>query len=479
MSYPKVQLFIDGRWKDGNSGEEKDVRNPLNEGIIGTVAFADEANFREAAESAERGHAVWSKMSAFERSKILRRAAELLRERIDTIARILTLDEGKPLIESRAEVNSSADLLDWFAEEGRRTYGRIIPSRGTSIQQTVVRRPVGPVIGLTPWNFPMSQIVRKLGPALAAGCAVVIKGPQEAPGSPAQLFKALQDAGLPAGAANLIYGNSAAISNYFIPHPIIKKVSFTGSVPVGKQLAALAGMHMKRATMELGGHAPVIIMDDADIDLAATVSVAMKYRNAGQVCNAPTRFLVQDRVHDRFVEAMSKRAGKLKVGDGLSHDTDMGPLFSRKQVSTMEALIEDAVHHGAKVETGGRRIGNQGYLFEPTVLTGMTPAMRAMNEEPFGPIALISRFSDLDEALVEANRLPFGLASYAWTKSANSVHRISSTVRAGMLSINHQGLGIPETPYGGILESGYGYEGGTEALEPYTITHFISHETAA
>lgn len=478
MSYSDVQLFIDGTWCDGADGARRDIINPATEDTIGTVARVAPADLERAVAAVQRGFGVWRAMSSYDRSKVLRGAATLLRQRVARIAPLMTMDEGKPLAEATAEVNSCADLLDWFAEEGRRTYGRVIPSRALAIRQMAVRVPVGPVVGFTPWNFPMSQIVRKLGPALAAGCSIIIKGPEDAPASPAELFRALQDAGLPEGVANLVFGDSAMISEYLIPHPAIRKVSFTGSVPVGKKLAALAGAHMKRVTMELGGHAPVIVAADADLPTAAARMVAAKYRNAGQVCNAPTRFLVQDAVHDDFVAQYVGRVEALTVGNGLDAGVTMGPMFSPRQIKSTEALIEDALSKGARLETGGTRHGNKGYFFAPTVLSRVTTDMRAMNEEPFGPITLISRYSELPEAITEANRLPFGLASYAFATSARTVDEISRGVEAGMLSINHQGLGLAETPYGGIRESGYGYEGGTEALEPYTTVQFISHDTA-
>jgi succinate-semialdehyde dehydrogenase/glutarate-semialdehyde dehydrogenase len=478
MRYPDTRLYIGGNWREAAGAMTLDVHSPINGEAIGKVAHAARADLEDAVHAVVAGFRIWSATSAFERCKIMRRAAALLRERLEDAARLLTTDEGKPLAESRLEVNSCADLLDWFAEEGRRAYGRLIPARSITVQQYAVRDPVGPAVGFTPWNFPMSQIVRKLGPALAAGCSIIIKGPEEAPAAPAVLFQCLHDAGVPAGVANLVFGTPAEISEFLVPHPAIRKVSFTGSVPVGKQLASLAGLHMKRVTMELGGHAPVIVADDANIDAATTALVTAKFRNAGQVCIAPTRFLIQVGVHDQFVETFVKKAKALKVGDGLVDGTQMGPLIGERRRSAIEALIEDAVSKGARIEAGGQRIGNNGFFFEPTVLSGVTNDMRAMNEEPFGPVALVRSFTDLDEAIEETGRLPFGLGSYAWTTSASNVRRLAQGVQAGMLTINHIGLGLPETPYGGIRDSGYGYEGGSEALEAYTNTRFITHDAA-
>lgn len=475
MGYQNTQLFIGGQWQAGASGASLPVINPANGVEIGRVACATEVDLARAVAASEAGFAVWSRMSAYDRSRILRGAAQKLRDGLEEIARILTTDEGKPLAEARLEIGSCADLLDWFAEEGRRTYGRIIPARAVEVHQYALRDPVGIAVGFTPWNFPASQIVRKLGPALAAGCAIIIKGPEEAPGAAAALFRCLEAAGLPAGAAQLVFGEPAQISEYLVPHPSIAKVSFTGSVPVGKRLAALAGAHMKRVTMELGGHAPVIVAADADIDAATTLLIGSKYRNAGQVCISPTRFVVEARVHDAFVDSFTAKARALKVGDGLAEGTQMGPLINERRRTAVEGLIADAVAKGAKLATGGARLGNEGFFFQPTVLTGMTPDMRAMNEEPFGPMALVMAVDSVDAAIAEANRLPFGLGSYAFTGSAETARRLMREVRVGMVSINHIGLGLPETPYGGVRDSGYGYEGGSEALEAYTNTRFVSH----
>lgn len=478
MTYQDTKLFIGGKWRDGENGATLPIINPATGLEIGRVASATIGDLEQAVTAAEKGFALWSAMSAYDRSRILRTAAQNLRDRLEESARILTTDEGKPLAEARLEIRSCADLLDWFAEEGRRTYGRIIPARAVEVHQYALREPVGIAVGFTPWNFPASQIVRKLGPALAAGCAIIIKGPEEAPGAAAALFRALQDAGLPDGVAQLVFGDPALISEYLVPHPAISKVSFTGSVPVGKHLAALAGAHMKRVTMELGGHAPVIIASDADIETATNLLIGAKYRNAGQVCIAPTRFLVEAPAHDAFVATFTAKVAALKVGDGLIDSTQMGPLINERRRAAVEGLIADATDKGATVTTGGERIGNEGFFFQPTVLTGMTTAMRAMNEEPFGPMALITRIDDLDAAITEANRLSFGLGSYAFTQSAKTARRLMRDVRVGMMTINHIGLGLPETPYGGVRDSGYGYEGGSEALEAYTNTRFVSHRVA-
>jgi succinate-semialdehyde dehydrogenase/glutarate-semialdehyde dehydrogenase len=476
MSYPQnVLLHIDGRWKGAAAGKTLPIINPANESVLGQLAHAQKADLDEALAAADKGFAVWSRTSAFERYKLMRKAGDLVRERADRIASMMTAEQGKPLSEARMETLSAADLIDWFAEEGRRTYGRVVPARAVGVSQIEVKEPVGPVAAFTPWNFPLNQVVRKLSAALATGCSIIIKGPEETPGSPAELVRAFVDAGVPAGVVNLVYGVPAEISSYLIPHPTIRKISFTGSTPVGKQLAALAGQHMKRATMELGGHAPVIVLQDADIQHAATVMAASKFRNAGQVCVSPTRFLVDQGVYDEFVETFTSVAKGIKVGDGLAEGTTMGPLVSERRVEAVAALVQDAVQAGAELVTGGKRIGNSGYFFEPTVLSRVPRTSRIMNEEPFGPVALMVPVGGLDEALAEANRLNYGLAAYAFTRSAESVARISSGIRAGMISINHLGLALPEVPFGGVNDSGYGTEGGADALEPYLNTKFVTH----
>ncbi|MEJ8664185.1 NAD-dependent succinate-semialdehyde dehydrogenase [Pseudomonas inefficax] len=474
MSYPEVKLLINGQWRNGGDGVRGDVSNPASGDIIGRFAHASRADLDEALLAAQAGFKAWQAISVFERSKIMRKAAGLMRERSEAIATLITVEEGKPLAEARMEVNGAADLVDWFAEEARRTYGRVIPSRASNVTQQAIRVPVGPAIGFTPWNFPVSQILRKIAPALAAGCSMLIKGPEETPAAPAAMFACFVDAGVPAGTLQLVYGVPSEISAHCIPNPIIRKVSFTGSVPVGKHLAALAGQHMKPATMELGGHAPVIICNDADLEAACAALIAFKFRNAGQVCISPTRFLVQDGVHDRFVEMFRDAAAYLKVGDGLDPSTQVGPLINERRLQAVERLVDDAVAKGARVETGGARLDRPGHFYTPTVLSNVSSDMAIMNEEPFGPVALFIRFHHLDEAISEANRLPFGLASYAWTRRQADIHALTQGVEAGMLTINHLGLALPETPYGGIKDSGHGSEGGSEALDGYLHTHFVS-----
>lgn len=478
IAYPDTQLLIDGTWRDGADGRTIGVIDPATGETIGKVAHAARVDLDAALEAVERGFRIWSATSAYERSKIMRHAADLLRERADRIAHIMTREQGKPLAEAKGEVLAGADTIDWFAEESRRTYGQIIPARAPDVMQMAIKLPVGPVAAFTPWNFPINQVVRKLSGALSAGCSIIVKAPEETPASPAELIRAFVDAGVPSGVVNLVYGVPAEISEYLIPHPVIRKISFTGSTPVGKQLAALAGKHMKLATMELGGHAPAIVFDDAHIDKAVKVLAASKFRNGGQVCVSPTRFLVQDGVYERAVEAFTAVASALKVGNGLDAATQMGPLANERRIPVLEALVQDAVEKGAALNTGGRRIGNSGNFFEPTVLSNVPKHARIMNEEPFGPVAVFSRFSTLDEAIAEANRLPFGLASYAFTRSADTAQQLGLRIEAGMTTINHNGLALPEVPFGGLKDSGYGTEGGSEAINAYLVTKFVSQMAA-
>lgn len=473
-NYPHVQLYVDGHWREGADARKLPVRNPATGEVMGELACAETSDLEEVAQAAHRGFDVWRKISAFDRYKMMRKAAQLLRDRVEAVAQLMTLEQGKPLAEARMEVMAGADTIDWFAEEGRRAYGRVIPARQMDVYQLVIKEPVGPVAAFTPWNFPINQIVRKLAAALAAGCSIIVKAPEETPASPAELIRVFIDAGVPAGVVNLVYGDPAHISTYLIAHPAIRKISFTGSTPVGKQLAAMAGQHMKRMTMELGGHAPVIVFNDADISLAAKTMAASKFRNAGQVCVSPTRFLVQEGVFNEFVDQFVMHAEKLKVGNGMEAGITMGPLANPRRVTAMQNLVDDAEQQNAKLKTGGKRLGSSGNFWTPTVLTELSLSARAMSEEPFGPMALINPFHTFDDAVQEANRLPFGLAAYAWTRSARTAQQIAASVQTGMITINHLGLGMPETPFGGVKDSGYGSEGGTEALEAYLNPKFVS-----
>lgn len=473
-NYPSTQLFIDGEWRPAREGKTIDVVDPATGEVIGTVAHATRVDIDAALDAAERGFAAWSATSPFERYKLMRKAADILRQRADEIAQAMTLEQGKPVGEARMETLAGADIIDWFAEEARRTYGQVVPARAPGVTQMIVKLPVGPVAAFTPWNFPINQVVRKLSAALAAGCSIIVKAPEETPAAPAALVRAFADAGIPAGVIGLVYGVPAEISEYLIPHPTIRKISFTGSTPVGKHLAALAGQHMKLATMELGGHAPAIVFDDADLDKAVKVLSAAKYRNAGQVCVSPTRFLVQDKSFDGFVDAFTAAAKTVKVGNGFEEGTAMGPLANERRIPALESLIADAVAQGGELRTGGRRIGNKGYFFEPTVLANVPTGARIMNEEPFGPVAIINRFGTTEDAIAEANRLPYGLASYAFTRSTETADQLGKRIVAGMTTINHNGLALPEVHFGGVRDSGYGSEGGSEAINAYLVPKLVT-----
>src|SRR5690606_20687911 len=404
-AYPDTQLLIANEWVEAASGKTIPVRNPATGQAIGTVAHAGIADLDRALAAAQSGFEVWRKAAVYERAAVMRRAAALLRERAEDVARLLTQENGKPLAEARGEVNAGADIIDWFADEGRRVYGRIVPGRNVAAQQWVLKEPVGPVAAFTPWNFPVNQIVRKLGAALATGCSFLCKAPEETPASPAALLRCFVDAGIPPGVVGLVFGDPAEISGYLIPHPVIRKVTFTGSTAVGKQLAALAGQHMKRVTMELGGHAPVIVAEDADLELAAKVAATSKFRNAGQVCISPTRFLVHSSVADEFTRALAQYAQSLKLGDGLAEGTTLGPLANPRRVAAMEKMVADARRRGARILTGGERVGEAGNFFAPTIVSELALESDLFNEEPFGPIAGVRTFGRLEEAVAEANRL--------------------------------------------------------------------------
>ncbi len=473
--YPDTQLLINGEWRNAQNGRTIDVLNPATGEVIGKVAHAEKVDLDAALDAAAKGFKIWSASSPFDRSKLMRRAADLLRERADAIAPILTLEQGKPVAEAKGEILAGADIIEWFAEESRRTYGQIIPARAAGVSQMAFKLPVGPVAAFTPWNFPINQVVRKLSAVIAAGCSIIVKAPEETPASPAELIRVFIDAGIPAGVVNLVYGVPSEISEYLIPHPVIRKISFTGSTPIGKMLAGLASQHMKLSTMELGGHAPAIIFDDADVEGAVKTLAMSKFRNAGQVCVSPTRFLVQEKVYEQVVQSFTEKAKAIKVGNGFDEGVQMGPLANERRIPALESLIQDAVDNGARLMTGGRRIGNVGNFFEPTVLADAPKTARIMNEEPFGPVAVFSSFKTLDEVIDEANRLPFGLASYAFTRSAENARELGMRIEAGMTTINHLGLALPEVPFGGIKDSGYGTEGGSEAINAYLTTKFVTH----
>ena len=476
MSTTDTKLFINGVWRASSDGKRSEVHNPATGETVGYHAMATQADLEEAAQAANKAFPLWRDTPAMERAAILRRAAALLRDRVDEVAKVLTAEMGKPIIEAETELRSAADILDWFAEEARRIYGRVIPARSPDVMQLALKQPVGPVVAFTPWNFPFSQLVRKVAPALAAGCTMVAKPPEDTPASPAVLAEVLAEAGLPAGVLNLVYGNPSDIANFLIPHPVIRKVSFTGSVPVGKQLAALAGQHMKRITMELGGHSPVLVFDDADIDAAARDLATFKFRNAGQVCISPTRILVQRGIYDRFVARLREEAEQITPAPGIDRETRMGPLVSQRRVEAVTAIIAEAVADGATLITGGERIEQPGFFYRPTLLEKVPGGSRILHEEPFGPVAILAPFDTIEEAIEESNRLAYGLAAYAFTSSIKTSQILQNHLETGMLAINHTALGLPELPLGGVKDSGFGSEGGPEAIEAYVFTKLVTQK---
>lgn len=469
-------LFIGGTWRPGGSGEWLDVLNPADESVVSRHAVATAADLDEALAVAQAGFEAWRQTTPLHRSEVLRGAAALIRQRLDPIARDLTREQGKPLGQARMEIEGCARHFEWAAEEGRRAYGRVIPANQPGLMWTVTRHPVGPVAAFTPWNFPASQAAGKIGSALAAGCSMILKGPEDAPGGCIALAQALADAGLPAGVLNLVFGRPAEISAHLIASPVIRKVSFTGSVPVGKLLAQQAARHMKPCTMELGGHAPVMVFADMDpIDVAQTL-VQGKFRNAGQVCISPTRFYVEAKIYDQVVEAFVAGAEKLVVGDGLDPRTEMGPLAHDRRLAAVEAAVTGAVEAGAQVRTGGERLGNRGYFYRPTVLTDAPETAAILHEEPFGPIAILAPFTDRDEAMARANGTAYGLAAYAFTRSQETAAWLGRNLEAGMVGLNTFAVGGPEAPFGGVKESGYGREGGMEGIDAYLTPKVIAHQ---
>ena len=472
--YTDLALYIDGKWLNGEGRKGEDVINPATGKALGHLPHASTADLDAAIAAAETGLAVWKSTSAYDRSKIMRKAADLLRERYDHVSKVQTQEQGKVYVESRAEVLTSAEIIEWYAEEGRRTYGRVVPGRQKGVRQIVLQEPVGVVAAFTPWNFPTLTPVRKIGGALAAGCSIIIKASEETPGACIELAKCFADAGLPAGVLNLVFGVPANVSEHLIPAKAVKKISFTGSIPVGKHLAGLAARGMKRATMELGGHSPVVVFEDADPEKAADTIAAFKYRNAGQVCISPTRFYVQEKSYNKFLARFTEYAKGLKMGDGLEKGITLGPLANPRRLDAMETFVNDAKARGGKVVSGGSRQGNQGFFFQPTVITDVPDDSKIMTEEPFGPVAPIVTFKTFDEVVERANSLPYGLAAYAFTSSEKTATAIGDAMQSGMVGVNSVAVSTPETPFGGVKESGYGSEGGIEGLQAYLSTKFIS-----
>jgi succinate-semialdehyde dehydrogenase / glutarate-semialdehyde dehydrogenase len=473
MSYEKLELLIAGEFRAGSEGKTEAVINPATEEVLGHVPHASSADLDQALQASADGFKTWRATTPIQRQAIMEKAARLMEERHDAMARTLTMEMGKPLAESKGELQFVIDCTRWYGEEGKRAYGRLVPARTPGVRQMVTKEPVGPTCAFVAWNFPGVNVIRKVAGALGAGCSIIIKPSEETPGTAVAIARCFQDAGLPAGVLNMVFGNPDEVSRHILGSWIPRKVSFTGSIPVGKHLLKLAADTVKRSTMELGGHAPVIIFDDADVERALNLMVGFKYRNAGQVCISPTRFYVQDRVYKNFVDGFTERAKAVKVGNGLEDGVVMGPLIAARRLEVMEGFVADARSHGAEVTTGGERIGNRGSFYAPTVLKDVPDSARIMSEEPFGPLAPITHFNTFDEVVERANSLPFGLASYVYTNDGGKAARISDALEAGLVGVNNPFVSTPDTPFGGVNESGYGSEGGIEGLEAFLRTKFV------
>lgn len=470
--YPDLHLFIDNTWR--KTSDTRPVLNPATEAEIGRLPIARQSDLDDALAAAERGFKVWSRTAPRIRAQIILRAASLLRERGPKIAPSITMENGKPLVQSRMEVIRGAEFFEWDAGEAQRLYGHIVPS-APGIRYSVVREPAGIVASFSPWNFPLSQPARKIAGALASGCAIILKAAEETPAGAMHIAQAFQDAGLPPGVLNLVFGDPAQISSYLIPQDRIRVVAFTGSTAVGIHLTEMAARSMTPVLMELGGHAPVIVCDDVDAHAAGVMSAVRKARNSGQVCTSPTRFFVAESSYQTFAAAFAQRAAQVRLGDGLDPTTEMGPVANIRRIAAMEALVEDARAKGAKVLCGGTRPNRPGYFYPVTVLAEVPDDARVMREEPFGPIAIINPVASLDEAITRANALPYGLAAYGFTHSAANVDRLSNEIEAGNLSINTLEASVAEVPFGGVKYSGHGREGGADGLHHYTVTKTISH----
>ncbi|GAA4335924.1 NAD-dependent succinate-semialdehyde dehydrogenase [Pigmentiphaga soli] len=468
----KLKLLIDGQWLDTQNA--RPVINPATGEPEAELSVARSEDLAAAAAAAAAAFEKWKRVSALERGNMLRKCAALMRERAAAIGELITRENGKTLAEATLEVQWAADYFDWFAEEARRVYGRVIPARMPGVRQMVLREPIGPSLGLSPWNWPVMTATRKLAPALAAGCTVILKPAEETPSGPVELVKLLVEAGVPAGAVNVVYGDPAHISSELIASKEIRKVSFTGSVPVGRHLAALAGQHLKRITLELGGHAPVLVFDDADVADAVAKLATFKFRTSGQVCSCPSRFFVQEGVYDEFVERFRQACARQVVGNGLDTQSTMGPLTSERRLHAVSAFVDNAVAQGAQLLHGGKRLGARGNFYAPTLLGDVPPQAQLMQEETFGPIVPVVRFQRYEEAIALANGLNLGLSAYAFTASLATAQRLSEDIQSGMVGINSMAVSIAEAPFGGIKDSGQGHEGGQEGLEGYLNTKFVS-----
>jgi succinate-semialdehyde dehydrogenase/glutarate-semialdehyde dehydrogenase len=473
---PAKHMYINGKWCDADNGRTLGVINPATEEVISDVAYGGRAETRRALEAAAKAMPAWMKLTSWDRAKVLKKTADLMRERADAIARTLTLEQGKPLAESKAEILHSADTFEWFGEEGKRAYGQVIPNSAPGKRHLTIKHPVGVVAAISPWNFPITLQARKIAPALAAGCTVVCKPASQTPLCLIQLFEYLVEAGLPPGVANLVIGPAQEIADEFLENPICRKVSFTGSTEVGKQLMKGAADQMKRISLELGGHAPFIVFPDADPEVVAKIAVIGKFRNNGQVCIAPSRFFVHKDVSKKFTEAAVAASKALKLGNGLDAGVEVGPMFEKRAMDNTTALIDDAKKHGAKILTGGKRSDRfeHGYFFEPTVLTNLSPDAKIMTDEPFAPVMPLIDFSKIDDVIREANNTKYGLAAYVSTNDLTVAWRMAEGLEAGIIGINEPVPATPQCPFGGMKESGLGRELAHEGLEAYLETKYVA-----
>ncbi|MBD9541450.1 NAD-dependent succinate-semialdehyde dehydrogenase [Ensifer sp. ENS04] len=473
MTYLQPALWIGGTRVVG-AGETLAVTNPATGKVVASFRGAASCDVSSAVAAAETAFEVWRQTSCIERERVMRRAADEVRAAGEVIAAALVVENGKPLAEACAEVQATAEVLDFYAGEARRSYGRTIPARTQFGRIATVREPVGVVAAFVPWNFPAVNLVRKLAPALAAGCTVVAKPAEETPATGLAIAECLHRAGLTSGAVNLVYGNPGEISSALIEALPIVKISFTGSTVVGRQLAGQAGVALKRMTMELGGHAPVIVCGDVDVDRAADMAAAAKFRNAGQTCNSASRFYVHRSIYERFIERFAANASAVRVGAGMSPETTMGPLSNERRVLAVQALVDDAIARGARLVAGGRRMSVPGFFFEPTVLADVPAVAEVLKKEPFGPVAPIVPFDEIAEAVSYANSTRFGLAGYVLTEHGPTARRLAAEIRSGVVAVNSFVAAYPETPFGGLGESGWGHEGGPEGIEAYLQTRLIS-----
>jgi succinate-semialdehyde dehydrogenase/glutarate-semialdehyde dehydrogenase len=466
-------LYIDGEWLGVDGRDSQDVLDPATGAAHARLPLATGDDLQRALDAAARGFAGWRATAPDKRAAALTGTAALLRERVERIARVATLEQGKPLAEARGETLAAAALLDFHAGEAQRIYGRVLP-RPSGTRSLVLQQPVGPVAAFCAWNFPVLNVVRKLAPAIAAGCSIILKPSEETAGSAIEVMRCFQDAGLPGDVAQMVFGVPDTVSRTLLASPVTRKLSFTGSVPVGKHLARLAADTMMKTTMELGGHGPVLVFDDCDLDRTIDTLVANKFRNAGQVCVSPTRFYVQEGVYERFAAGFAERARRLRIGSGLDADTHMGPMANPRRPAAVAELVEDARRAGARVLAGGEaQAQGGGFFFQPTVLADVPMTARAMNEEPFGPLALLSSFGTVDEAIEHANRLPFGLAAYCFTENGRRQNLLGDAIEAGMIAINHARLSWPDAPFGGMKDSGFGSEDGPEGIAAHLVTKAV------